>query len=230
MHPSRFKLETYRLGELSGSEKDQLEMHLQACDRCSAVIAQTDKHAAAFKESHDAAGASVNIIESAHQVRTAARRAWTLKLSVGFASAACVVVALLVFAPWRAAVDVPAHEPTNRLRLKGNLVVQTMVERGGRTVETDPDFVYSAGDRVYYAVRSPEDGYMTVFNGHGNVLIKSTQVSAGVERLLSGSVLIEGEPGDDEVVVTLSRAPREAMPSEGEKGVLNVIRLRLEWR
>jgi len=230
MHPSRIKLETYRLGNLSSSELPGIEEHLSACQRCRELIEFLEEDAQSFTQSHDAVATSVTLLAQAdaREASINKRKRWLLPSGIAVAAVSLVMVMLII--PWRSAFepDLPQSKP--HMRVKGELMVITFIKEQGKIKNTDESHIYHAGDNIFVAARSSSDGYVTVICDN-TILIPSTLVKAGVEKALAGSIVIEeGKPDSKVILVVLSPTRIQSWPLPDNNVISNQRILRISWQ
>ena len=231
MHPSRLKLEAYRLGEIKSDFVSEVEKHLNECERCCGIIKNMDDKAKDFKLNHDPVSESVKLLQLAEQDETKPEKPFFLKNRIfisWFFGAVATIALLIVFLDRNNTPNINDNSRAYKTRLMGGLILQSYVKRDAKTIQTDRNFIYKSGDNVYFSIRSPENGFITVF-ANNQILIKPTPVLQGVLQELKGSIAVEGESDRQSVVFILTKSPVSTFPVDDEGSILSKTKLTLEW-
>lgn len=177
-------------------------------------VAELRRQAADFRNSVAARELHDHLLRKLDQPVRARRQRRTRTIwwqPVGALATAAAIVALVV-------VAAPSEHNDSVIGVKGNLAVETWVQRDGRTVPLRGGHMLTAGDRVGFRVTSGQNAHVALFgtDGDGAVALvpvdgrEAVAVSAGVRTDLPGSALLDGTGHMEQFAVVACPEPFEA--------------------
>jgi Putative zinc-finger len=194
---SAYRLDCWRLGELSGEEAAEVQSHLDGCARCREAVEALAAAEADFR----AAPTPLRLVPPAP-----ARRARWLVPAATLALAAGAVVAL---------------RPEGGLRTKGSAVSVGMhVQHGGEVRRAGPGEVLAPGDTVRFTYSASEPGYLAILSvdGAGVASVyypegpETVPVEAAHDAALPLGTRLDGVLGEERVVGLFCAQPRNLEP------------------
>lgn len=194
---SDLQLDRLRVDEVDVHARNDLEAHLRQCERCRGRMDALVADAQAF-------------------AAVPARRRAPLVAALSTLAAAALVLVLVQRAGDDAAGLQDAigsdrgvtQDPEHGTRTKGGARLGFFVRRDGRTFEGGPGQTLHPGDALRFHYAAPEDTWLAVLgvDAAGTISVYhppgefTARVSAGGDRGLDGSVILDGTLGEESIV------------------------------
>jgi Putative zinc-finger len=226
IHPDRFALELHAVGDLDGTERADLEAHLEDCTSCRERLWRIRQELAMAKRAMPETLPVADFRQ--RRAREKGRTAAWITAAAGWAAAACV---LLVWSPWRGGETLapPPDEDTigAATRAKGTFGISVMRGRGEAMDRLGAVALCREGDRLQFDPDLPDHGYLQIVNvqddGQIQAYLPSTPAAEASQRL-EFSVELDDYVGRERIFFVWSPEPVEA--GAVRSGLLESLALR----
>lgn len=208
-HPSELALERHAVAELPSGERAALELHLGACARCQARLAELRADDARFAAELGSGPALERALAALSAEAAPPRRRWR---AAAAAAGAMAMAAALALALWPS----PPREFDGRS--KGGGVLLEVVRRtpGGDQAWLGDEQRVHPGDAIRFRVRSPAAGYLAVLglDARGVVSVYAPEaeamsaIAARQPVTLDGSIVLDDTLGAERLVAVVCPAAR----------------------
>jgi hypothetical protein len=212
----------FKLGELSGADKDRIQEHIEQCATCKARVAEIDAENARFLSEVNVASESANVLERLEQpidrplVGAAVRSFldWSMKspprpLAIAlFAVLLAVLPARLLLTP---------HEPTTREKGSAGVALEMYVNDPAHGAQPAADgATMHAGDQIQFRYHAAGKRYVMVVSlteqGEISPLYpdapgSSIAVAPNGTHVLEGSVILDEARGNERIFALFSDRP-----------------------
>ena len=215
-HPSEFALTRFHGGEGETSARQEIQKHLDTCESCRQRLEELEGAKVVFREHHDRANFLAQVRDGAQRPERGA--GWLALFSrgwlVGAATAAAMLVAVLVLAPWHKA---PKDQADAGVRVKADeLNLGYMIMEHQEPVVAGADRILHPGNRIQFRLSAPRGGFVHIVSvdAAGQVSVyfprpgdTPEEYPGGSGRPVPGSVILDDTLGQERVFALICEAP-----------------------
>jgi len=221
--PGHFALSRYLADELPAGERREVSAHLEACERCSALLRDRAEYAELAEERYAAAWQQA-VAARPHEAGRARRprRAsfWVFRVLVPVAAAA-VILALVV----------PRLAPPPPVRYKGSLSLQIIAKRGERQFVVSDGARLCPGDALRFSVTaSGAKSYLVILSLDRRGTLSTfypnsttpprlrarsgtiVELTGAGRHVLPGSIILDRSQGREVILLLASRQAFDPRP------------------